>query len=67
MFKSKKIKIILLSIALFVFATSEHQKSTQYYIDHKPNFKAYVMSKKATLLSLELRKMKTCIKIIKRL
>lgn len=38
-----------------MFVASEHQKSTQYYIDHKPNFKAYVMSKKGNYITVRVK------------
>lgn len=38
-----------------MFVASEHQKSTQYYIDHKPNFKAYVMSKKSNYITIRVK------------
>ena len=38
-----------------MFVTSEHQKSTQYYIDHKPNFKAYVMLKKGNSITVRVK------------
>ncbi len=55
----KKIKIILLitllAISLAAFIVSEHHKSTDYYISYKPNFKAYVISKKDDYITVRVK------------
>lgn len=56
----EKIKIILLItllvVSLAVFIVSEYHKSTGYYISYKPNFKAYVISKKDNYITVRVKK-----------
>ena len=55
----KKIKIILLItllvVSLAAFIVSEYHKSTDYYISYKPNFKAYVISKKDSYITVRVK------------